>query len=219
MDAAQKNAAVPAAQAADHKEIEALVARVAALEKATKTSEEQIARVSRNVGADRAGRFAFAATSLRDAVERGRGFAAELAAVRPLLSDASVLTPLEPFAANGVPRAGTLARELTQLAPKILAIGAPREASLMDKLQAGAQRLVRVRPVGEAQGDDPAAIMARAETKAGQGNLAGAVADLGALPEAMRALARDWIAKAEAQAAAISSARRIADSAVAALGK
>ena len=219
LDAAQKNAVAPAAQAADHKEIKALVARVAALEKATKISVEQIARVTTNVGADRAGRFAFAATALRNAVERGDGFAAELAAARPLVPDVSVLTPLEPFATNGVPRAAALARELTQLAPKILAMGAQREASLMDKLQAGAERLVRVRPVGEAQGDDPAAIMARAEAKAAQGNLAGAVADLNRLPDTMRAIAREWIAKAEAQVAAIASARRIADGAVAALGK
>src|SRR5207342_2933766 len=83
-------------------EMQALVARVAALEQAMKAADQKIAVTA---GADRAGRLAFVAIALRGAVDRGEPFAPELAAAKPLAPDVAVLAPLEPFAAAGVPRA------------------------------------------------------------------------------------------------------------------
>jgi hypothetical protein len=215
-EVAQKNAAAPAAQAADHKEIEALVARVAALEQALKASE---ARVAATAGADKAGRLAFVAVALRATVERGDPFAQELAAVRPL-TDAKALGPLEPFAASGLPRAAALARELSSLTtPMLAAAGGPPREGFIDRLQAKAARLVRIRPINEAPGDDPATDIARAEVKAALGDLAGAVAELAALPAAVRAPAQGFIARAQAREAALAAARKLADDAVGALAK
>ena len=172
-EAAQKNAAVPAAQAADHKEIEALAARVAALEQALKSSE---ARVAATAGADKAGRLAFVAVALRAAVERGEPFAQELAAVRPLVPTRKRSAPLEPFAASGVPRAAALARELSALTGADACRRGRRAArdGFIDRLQANAERLVRIRPINEAPGDDPATVIGRADVKAAHGDLAGA---------------------------------------------
>ena len=215
---AQKSAAVPAAQAADHKEIEALLARVAGLEQAAKAAEEKIARTA---GADRAGRLAFTAAALRSAVERGDPYARELAAVKPLVSDAGTLAALEPLATTGVPRTAALAREFSQLTgPMLNAAGAaPRDGGIFDRLQQNADRLVRIRPINEAPGDDPATIIARAEAKAAQGDVPGALAEVAALPPAVRAPAQGWVKKAEAQVAALAAARAVADNAVGALGK
>lgn len=219
-DAAQKNAAPPAALAADRKEIEALAARVAALEQSAKNAEEKIARAALTAGADRAGRLAFVAVALRSAVERGEPFAQELAAVRPLVPDAAALAPLEPFAATGVPRAATLARELSQLTvPMLNAAGTVPREGILDRLQQSAERLVRIRPINEAPGDDPATMVARAEAKATHGDLSGALAELSRLPDAVRAPAQAWIKKAEAQIAALAAARGLAENAVGALGK
>lgn len=220
-EAAQKNAVPPPAAVADHKEIEALAARVAALEQAAKGAEERIARAALSAGADRAGRLAFIAVSLRSAVERGEPFAQELAAVKPLVPDAAVLTPLEPFAASGVPRAVTLARELSQLTvPMLNAAGAPaRDGGIIDRLQQNAERLVRIRPINEAPGDDPATVLSRAEVKATHGDLSGALSELSHLPDAVRAPAQGWIKRAEAQVAALAAARGLAENAVGALGK
>jgi hypothetical protein len=220
-EAAQKNSAVAPAQAADHKEIEALVARVAALEQAAKALDEKIARAAMTAGADRAGRLAFVAVALRSAVERGEPFAQELAAVKPLVPDAAATAPLEPFAATGVPRTAALARELSQLSgPMLSAAGAaPRDGGIMDRLAQNAERLVRIRPINEAPGDDPATVMARAEAKAAHGDLSGALAELGSLPAPVRAPAQGWMKKAEAQIAALAAARALADNAVGALGK
>jgi hypothetical protein len=219
-DAAQKNLAPSAAAAADHRDIDALTARVAALEQAAKGADERIARAA-STGADKAGRLAFVALVLRTAVERGDPFTTELAAVKPLLTDPAQLAPLEPFAAAGVPRGATLARELSQLAgPMLNAAGAPpREAGIFDRLAQGAEKLVRIRPINETPGDDPATVISRAEVKAANGDLSGALADLSRLPDAVRAPAKDWVKKAEAQAAALAAARRLADNAVGGLAK
>jgi hypothetical protein len=216
-EAAQKNAAAPAVQAADHKEIEALGARVAALEQALKSSE---ARVAATAGADKAGRLAFVAVALRATVERGDPFVQELAAVRPLVADAKALGSLEPFAASGVPRVSTLARELSSLTtPMLAAAGGPPREGFIDRLQANAERLVRIRPINEAPGDDPATVIGRADVKATHGDLAGAVAELGSLPAAVRVPADGFIARAKAREAALAAARKLADDAVGALAK
>jgi hypothetical protein len=202
-------------------ELQALAARVAALEQMAKAADEKIARAAVSGGADRVGRLAFVAAALRGAVERGEPFAHELAAAKPLLPDAAVLAPLEPFAASGVPRTAALARELSQLTgPMLRAAGAaPREGGILDRIQQNAERLVRIRPISETPGDDATTIVARAEAKASRGDLAAAVSELGALPPAVRAPAEGWIRQAQAQAAALAAARKLADDAVGALSK
>jgi hypothetical protein len=79
-----------------------------------------------------------------------------------------------------VPRAAALARELSQLSgPMLNAAGTtPRDGGFIDRLQQNAERLVRIRPINEAPGDDPATVIARAEAKAAHGDLSGAVAEL-----------------------------------------
>jgi hypothetical protein len=84
-------------------------------------------------------------------------------------------------------------------------------------LQANAEKLVRIRPIEEFAGDDPAAIIARIEARAAQADLAGALAELAKLPPGLRAGAQGWIAKTEARNAAVELSRRFAADAVAAL--
>ena len=94
----------------------------------------------------------------------------------------------------------------------------PREG-ILEKLQAGAERLVRIRPVDAVAGSDPSAIIARVEAKAAHGDLAGALAELGKLPPAARAPAEVWSKKAEARLAALDASRRLAADALAGLAK
>ena len=49
--------------------------------------------------------------------------------------------------------------------------------------------------------------------------LSGALTELGSLPVAVRAPAEAWMKKAQAQIAALAAARRLADGAIATLGK
>ena len=218
VDAMQKSASAPAAPTVAPAELAALTARMTALEQAEKAIEQRVARPAPATGTDKAGRVAFVATALRAAVERGDAFAPELAAAKSLAPDGAMLAPLEPFAATGVPRAATLAREFSQIAGVMLAAaGGPREGGLIERLQQNAERLVRIRPVSDAAGDDPAAIVGRADAKATRGDIAGALAEIARLPEGARVRAQGWVRKAEMQVAALAATRRFAETAVGAL--
>ena len=215
VDAAAKASTV----GADHTQVEQLGNRIAALERAGKTMENELR--SENATSDRAVRLAVSTSALKSAVERGTAFATELAAVRPLV-DAKALEPLAPFVNSGVPNAAALAQELASLVPALVHANTPpptQDGSLLDRLQAGASRLVKVRPVDEAPGDDPAAVVARIEGKAKRADIPGALADLARLPADVRAPAEAWIKKAQARAAALDAAQKLAADAFSALSK
>lgn len=222
-DAAQ-NAERAGPPAVQKSELDALATRIAALERASQAmgrelANQETAQETASAGG-RAMRLAVAATALKDAVERGAAFTAELGAIRPLLADPKVLAPVEPFAATGVPAAAVLGRELSALVPAMQAAGAPpSDGGWLDRLQANAQRFVRIRPIDAAPGRDPADVLSRIETRAARGDLTGCLADLATLPAAMRAPAEAWIKRAEARNAAVDASRRIAADALAALGK
>jgi hypothetical protein len=202
-------------------EVATLSTRLAAVERAQNATATELAKRAGAETRDKSGRFAVAATALHAAIEQGRPFTAELAAVQSLAPDPKPLAPLEPFAATGVPTSAALARELSALIPSLVAAAAPppREESFLEKLQANAEKLVRIRPLEEAAGSDPAAIVARIEVKAVKGDLAGALAELAGLPPPVRAPADAWIKKAQARSAAVESSHRLAADALAGLGK
>lgn len=216
-----KKVQVPAAPLVTPAELEALATRVAALERAAKAMEAQLAGRTGGDGADRSLRLVVVASTLNAAVERGAPFAAELAAARAAAPDAKGLAALEPFAKSGVPSVTILARELTALVPALAkAVGtSPREGGILDRLAANAEKIVRVRPVDEVTGDDPRAIVRRIEIRAEQGNIAGALPEVAKLPEGARALTKEWVARVEARNAAIDASRRFAADALASIGK
>lgn len=198
-------------------EAEALQARIAALETAAKAAAQEAVK---NSGADAAARFALAAVALRDTVLRGEPFAARLAAIKALGADANKLAPLETFAATGVPSEVALARQLTALVPALAeAAGANAHGGFFERLQANAGKLVRVRPVDEPAGDDPAAVLARIEIKAARSEMSAAQAELARLPSHARALAEPWSRAMAARKAALAAAQTLADDASLALGK
>jgi hypothetical protein len=211
----------PGPPAVERSELDALTNRVAAVERAAGSVAAALAARRPAEGGDHVARLAVAAAALAAAVERGDPFTAELAAVKALAPDAKPLAALEPFAASGVPAAAALARELSALVPALDAAagGPPRDGGFLGRLQANAERLVRIRPLDEAPGGDPAAIVARAEVKAGRGDVAGALSELSQLPADLRVAAEPWIGKAQARAAAIETSRRLAADAFSELGK
>jgi hypothetical protein len=223
--APESNATPNEASNANAALIAALAARLDALEGSAKTAETTLAvelakRDTQNAD-DRSVRTAIVAAALAAAVERGRPFAAELKAAQAQAADAQVLAPLEAFAAAGVPNANALTRELSGLEPALLrAAGtASPEGGFLEKLQAHAERLVRIRPIEEIAGDDPAAVIARVEIKAARGDLPGALVELDKLPAPVRAPAQGWIFKTQTRTAALAASRTFAADALAALAK
>jgi hypothetical protein len=215
-----KNAAVAGAQRSD---IDALNNRIAALEGAIKSLSADFAQRPASAD-DHAARATVAAEALRAAVERGAPYQAELVAVKSFGADQNATVPLTPFAADGIAGTAALGRELSALVPALqrAAGAATSDGSFLGRLEAHAQNLVRITPI-EAQtstpGDDPSALVARINVDAARGDIAGALADIARLPDAARALAADWVKKAEAREAAIAASRRIAADALAALAR
>ena len=81
--------------------------RIAALERAAKAMEAQLAGRAGGDGADRSLRLVVVASTLNAAVERGAPFVAELAAAKAAAPDPKLLAALEPFATSGVPSASS----------------------------------------------------------------------------------------------------------------
>jgi hypothetical protein len=202
-------------------DLDASVNRIAVLERLTGAMQAELAKRGIGEAGDRPVRLAVTAAALNTAVERGDAFAAELAAAKLLAGDAGALAPLESFAATGLPSATALGRELVALTNALAQTSgaSPREGGFLDRLQANAERLVRIRPLDEPPGDDPAAVLVRVEQRAIQADLSGALAELAKLPAPARAAAQPWIAKAQARLAAVAASRRFAADAFAALGK
>jgi hypothetical protein len=185
----------------------ALAARLDALERAV-AARNEAAKTP-----DNATRLAVAALALRDTVASGAPFTAELSTVRALGADAASTAALAPFAATGVPTASALLQQLSTLLPALRQAadaGVARGNGFLERLEANAERLVRIRPLGEAAGSDPAAILSRVEDGVAKRDLAGTLAQLMALPPAVRVPVDGWINQLEARQKALDSSRRLA---------
>lgn len=163
--------------------------------------------------------LAFASDALRNAVRAGKPFSTELEAVRRLGVNAEAIAALAPLAATGLPPAADIAARFSRLAPQIIASLPRAEAGqgLVDQLSASMRSLVTIRPVGEVDGTDPAARVARAEVRVSRGDLSAALRELEPLPEAARAIARPVTALIAARLAAEGAADALAIGSIAAL--
>ena len=153
-------------------------------------------------------------------VRHGDPFAAQLSAAKSL-ADTDALKPLDGFAASGVPGINALCRELVEIVPK-LAPPAPESstvgAGIVDRLQAGAAKLVRVQRT-DAAGSDRGSVVARVTTAALRNELAEARHELKALPPADRAPAQAWLDKTDVRDAALAASRKFAGDATAAFAQ
>jgi uroporphyrinogen-III synthase len=178
-----------------------LEARVAELAAAVTRLSEAPAAAPR---ADRTGALAIAAGALKAALDRGGPFQLELDAVRGLGVPAESIAGLAARAGTGVPSATALTDRFRGLARRMLDAAAPPAESTLDGIMRSAARVVSVRPTGEVQGPDPAAIVARVEARLARGDLAAALAEFRSLPEAARraagTFADELSARAEADA-------------------
>jgi hypothetical protein len=202
-------------------DVDALAKRIMALESAVKGLAAATAPLAAAGVYDRTARLSVAAEALRAAVERGTPYQAELRAVHALGVDEKATAALEPFAASGVPSAAALARELAALVPALQDASEPRsgQTTFLDRLKSNAQNLVRVTPLSAPAGNDPQTAVDRIRRDAALADIAGALADLNALPDAAKPLAADWSKKAASREAALAASRQIAADAVAALAQ
>ena len=217
MRASLQDVSKTAAEGASSSDLASLQQRLSALEEQSKVARADLVKATES---DKAARLALSASAVRDAVLRGTPFAEELAQAKALGADEKALAPLWPLAASGVPSTKVLAKQLTDLLPQLkTASGSPAPTGgFLERLQANAGNLVRVRPAGSPVGDDAAAVLARIEASAAQENIAAALTDIGALPEAARQVAANWVTRATARQKALDAARDFAATSTLALG-
>jgi hypothetical protein len=202
-------------------DLSAINERLAQIESAAKTLSAEIAKRNAAAADDVPLRRAVAAALLDVSVRAGEPFAAALSAAKPFAANADALKPLDTFAASGVPNANALNRELLALLPKLSpAQENPTTGSgIVDRLQAGAARLVRIERTDAIAGNDRSAIVARVTAAAVRNDIAEARRELKTLAPADRAAAQAWIDKADARDAALAASRQFAADAMAALSK
>jgi hypothetical protein len=219
IDALAEKVASQPAVAGDQGAIDALNARMVAIESAARTLDTRLTASATST--DAPARTALVALELRVAVERGAPFATELAAAKPLIQDEALFQALDAVAATGVRTPQALARELANISPAMLrTAGQPtQDRGLLERLQANMERLVRIRPIEETPGDDPSTIIVRAEIKATHGDIRGALAEISALPDAVKAPAAQWIKSAQLRVDAVEAVHKFSVGALAALGK
>jgi hypothetical protein len=132
--------------------------------------------------------LAIAASALKAAVDRGLPFVTELDTFAGLAPDMAEVAALRPFAEKGVPTRVDIEADFDDAASAMVAAGRvdDPEAGFFEKLWGSAISVVEVRPIGEVEGDDAAAIVARMEVALGRGDYGRAIAEYETLPEAAR---------------------------------
>ena len=155
-------------------------------------------------------------------VRTGDPFSAALAAAKSLSPNAAGLKPLDQFAEKGVPSAAKLSGELLTLVPKLSATAQPDNATtgsgIVERLQAGAAKLVRIERT-DTVGSDRGAVVARATAAALRNDSGEARRELKTLAPADRGIAEPWLEKADARDAALAASRQFAADAMAAFAK
>lgn len=218
----------PAAEVAAAAAVAAVESR---LTRGLRLAEERIADVERAVtalgaaGAGARSALVVAAAQLQAQLRTSQGFADQLAAVRAVAEGEHVNDPaldaalaeMDAFAA-GVQTVEELARGFSPLAGDLVAAGAGDAGDgWAADLWARLRGAVTVRRTGEVEGDDTEARVARAEMRLGEGDLAGAIAEVSRLEGAAAEAVAPWLADARARLAVDVAAERLGARALAAV--
>jgi hypothetical protein len=152
-------------------------------------------------GKDTAVARAIAAAALKAAIDRGGPFRPELDTFAGVSPDDPAVADLRNFADIGVPSRTDLIRQVPDVATTIVGVTQqPNEGqSWSERLMASAKSLVKVRPVGNVEGDSVEAIAARFEDKVKNGDLPGAVTEWNSLPPAGKAASAAFKQSVEAR--------------------
>lgn len=120
---------------------------------------------------------AVAVSALATAVDAGRPYGVELAAVKSTLGDAVDLGPLQAHAETGIVPKSALLKQFAGIEEKALAtLAAPAAGSgFLDRLMSNAESVVTVKTSGDATGSGIRAVLARMRVRVAAGDLVGAL--------------------------------------------
>jgi hypothetical protein len=142
--------------------------------------------------------------NLKRALDRGDGYARELEAVRRTAAGEVDLAALDRSSRTGVPTLAGLTQEFRRIANSATdAENDMADASVLDRLVAGAKSVVRLRKANYDAGDTSVeATLARMESALKEGRIAEVLEQGRRLPPKAAQAAEDWLRKLEARTAA-----------------
>jgi hypothetical protein len=202
-------------------DLTAINERLSQIERAARNQSTEIAQRDTKPADDTALRRLVVASMLDLSVRQGEPFVAQLAAAKSLAPNPDALKPLDEFAASGVPHPAGLSRELLALVPKLSPPAhenATTGTGIIDRLQAGAAKLVRIER-SDPVGNDRSAIIARVTAAALRNDYADARRELNTLAPGDRTAAQAWLDRANERDAALAVSRQFATEAMATLAK
>jgi hypothetical protein len=187
-------------------------------ELAAPKSETRVAAEPVGPNRDAGAALAVIAQSVNDRLRTGAPYSIEQTALEHLGADTAKLAILKPLAEKGAPTASALAAEFAKNAPAVRAASAPQSSGgVVDRLMSNMSKVIRVTPVGEVAGDDPAALVSQIDGALGRGQIAEAIAAWARLPDPARQASQDWAARAQSRVAADKAAQGVLDDAMAQL--
>lgn len=153
-------------------------------------AEEALAKPNNDVPIARS----LAAVSIKNAVERGGVFASEVEAYAQIDLENPVIAELKPIADKGVLTRSELINRFGDVANQIIASQRPEtsETNLMARLLDSASAMVKVRQVGDVDGESVEAIVARMETRLQSGDLQAALAEWQTLSDTAKAVSQSY---------------------------
>ncbi len=165
-------------------------AEIASLANRLKQAEAKIGEPRDDVDVARA----IASAGLKAAIDRGGPFATELATLEAIVPDDPAVAELKAYADTGAPSRSSLISDFPAVADTLIAATRQTDdsASLSERLMSSALSVIKVRPVGDIEGDSTGAITARIEQKLQNGDLAGAAGEWDKLPDAAKAAGENF---------------------------
>jgi len=185
-----------------------LAQRVSALEKLDKSADT-----------DRLAALSFALESLVRKIETGDVFKPELDIVTAAIPQSPQLEKLRKQASVGVKSIAQLQRQFTPVLQAILAAeDAPAPTGVLGKLVGSAKSLVRIRRVGDIEGEDREAIIARLEVRVKAGDLKAALVEAKKLKGASAEAVKTWAEAVENRVKTIELIKNIRNDVISSLG-
>lgn len=147
---------------------------------------------------------AVAVSLLKNAVDSGRPFATEIAAVRMALPKDADLSALELSASTGIAPTTRLIADFPNVARVMAGTLEKVETgnSVVDKFLNNARSMVSVRATGDVVGGGPMAAIGRMEARVREGDLDAALEIYETLPDGTQAAGKEWAAAARGRLSA-----------------
>jgi hypothetical protein len=181
----------------------------------------QIAQAQAVVQTDsKASALAIALYNLRRAVNEGKPFATELQTIASMTPVQLDLAPLEAAREKGVRNLAQLRKSFNVAADAAIETeNRPADQSYSSRIWASLKSVVRIRRVGEVEGDTTLAILARAEVRLKKGDLKAALKEIAQLKGDAANAFKTWQDDAQSHIAVDETLTRVEARLLAALGR